>query len=211
MFMLRYIYSLTFIISIIYGKAFAANVPSEQFALYDFFGGPTNGLQPHLLIEKSGKNWDDWDIEIDFIAKTNFAKNTWLKITNRVGSKLQLWLTNGVELQLTNPSALAAMNLPSQTAVSNIMRNVHPSNTRGLQWWPVVQHGVVDGESYQATGFKLQSAFDISFTNDVVLQITPLIYKVETNMETAHLVEFPSVKMKLLSNGEVRLNSTRQP
>jgi len=55
-----------------------------------------------------------------------------------------------------------------------------------------------------SANFSLQSAFDVSFTNDVVLQITPLIYKVETNEVTAHLIEFLPIKMKLLSNGEVQ-------
>ncbi|MGA2181173.1 MAG: hypothetical protein ABSH15_16520 [Verrucomicrobiota bacterium] len=167
----------------------------------EILGEATNGLQPRLLIEKYGS---DWSVEIDLYARTNFEKNAWLKITNRVGSKLQLWLTNGIELQLTNSSILAAMNLPSQTTVSNIMRGVHPSNKRGLQWWPVVGHGVAAGESYTAAGFSLQSDFDISFTNDVMLQITPLIYKVETNEVMAHLTEFPPIKMKLLSNGKVQ-------
>jgi hypothetical protein len=167
----------------------------------EVWGEATNGLQPDILVEKLGT---DWQIDIELYARTNFAKNTWHKITNRFGSKLQLWLTNGMELQSTNPSVLAAMNLPEITTVSNIMHGVRPLHTRGLQWWPVAGRGVVDGESYPTTGFNLKSAFDISPTNDYVLQITPLLYEVETNEVTAHLVEFPPIKMKLMSNGDVR-------
>ncbi|MGD0207195.1 MAG: hypothetical protein ABSC89_06285 [Verrucomicrobiota bacterium] len=112
---------------------------------------------------------------------------------------------DGVELKSTNSSVLAATNLPYQTTVSNIMRGVHPSNRRGSQWLSVVGQPITAGKFYPSvTFFRLCDAFDISFTNDVVLQITPLIYKVETNEVTAHLVEFPPIKMKLLSNGEVQ-------
>lgn len=167
----------------------------------EIFGEPTNCLQPRLLIEKYGNNWS---VGIDLYARTNFGKNTWLKISNRVGSKLQFWSTNGVEIPLTNSNVLAAKNLPSQTTVSDIMRGVHPTHIRGLQWWPVVGRGVATGEFYQMAGFSLQSDCGISFTNDVVLEISPLIYKVETNGAKAHLVEFPPIKMKLMANGNVQ-------
>jgi hypothetical protein len=175
--------------------------PNGGFGMPETWGEATNCLQPDILIEKHGVGWQ---IDINLYAQTNFLKNTWLKITNRIGSKLQLWLTNGMELPPTNPAVLAAMNLPSRTTVSDIMRNVHPSNTRGLQWLPVVGQGMVAGEFYTSAGFNLQSAFDVSFTNDVVLQITPLIYKVETNEITADLVEFPPIKIKLLASGEAK-------
>jgi len=170
-------------------------------SLYEIVGSATNGLQPHLSIEKSGK---DWSVGIDLHAQTNFDKNTWLKITNRIGSKLQVWLTNGVEVTSTNQSILTAMSPLAQTTVANIMVGVRPLHTRGLQWWPVVNKAVTAGDFGPTTVFELQTDFGISFTNDIILQIAPLIYKVETNEVTAHLVEFPPIKMKLLSNGEVQ-------
>lgn len=208
--MLRCIYSFTFIIAILYGRAFATDSPSERFSLHEIFGEPTNNIQPEIEIQKSGTNWSDWSIGIDFIAKANFTRNTWLKITNRVGSKLQLWLTNGMELQSTNSGVLAAMNLPAQTTVSEVMHGVHPSNTRGMQWLRTNPTGVGSGDIASATTFSLQNAFDVSFTNDVVLQISPLIYKVETNGAIAHLVEFPPIKMKLMANGNVQKLDTNK-
>jgi hypothetical protein len=207
--MLRYICFCLFIGVIIF-KSFAADGqnaknsehPGGGFGMPEVWGEATNGFQPDILIEKFET---DWHIDIELFAQTNFEKNTWLKITNRVGSKLQLWLTNGVELKSTNSSVLAATNLPCQTTVSDIMRGVHPSNRRGSQWLSVVGQPIAAGKFYPSvTFFRLCDAFDISFTNDVVLQITPLIYKVETNGTAAHLVEFPPIKMKLLSNGKVQ-------
>lgn len=204
--MLRFIYSSLFIAATLLSLAVGQEIkpnghPNSGFGIPEVWGDATNGLQPDILVEKSEI---DWHIDIELFARTNFGKNTWLKITNRVGSKLQLWLTNGVELTITNPSALAAMNLPAQTTVSNIMHGVRPLHTRGLRWWPVVGQGVATGEFHPMTVFSLQSDGGISLTNDVVLQITPLIYKVETNGATAHLVEFPPIKMKLMANGNVQ-------
>jgi hypothetical protein len=173
-----------------------ANYPSE------IIGQMTNGLEPHLLINKHG---NDWDVDIELVAKTNFEQNTWLKVTNQVGSKLQLWSgDDGMELQSTNPSVLAAMRLPFQTTVSEILHGVHPANTRGLQWWPVAMHEIAVGESYPVAGFRLQNAFGCSPTNNYILQVTTLIYRVETNGATAHLVAFPPIKVGLMASGEVR-------
>jgi len=176
------------------------NLLGKQHNPIEILGETTNYLQPHLLIEKYGA---DWSIEVDYLAQTNFSRNTWLKITNRIGSRLQLCLTNGMELQSTNLGVLAAMNLPSQTTVSNVLCSI-PWRWRPAQWLRTNPTGVGIGDLATSANFSLQSAFDVSFTNDVVLQITPLIYKVETNEVTAHLIEFLPIKMKLLSNGEVQ-------
>lgn len=164
-------------------------------------GEATNGLQPHILVEKYSSGWT---VNIEIYAQSNFVENSWLKITNRVGSKLQVWSTNGIALQSTDPSVLAALCLPSKTAISDIFNHVHPIDRRGMQWWPGSGHKTVLGESAALAVFRLQNVFDVSLTNDVMLQITPLIYRVDTNKITAHLVEFPPVKMKLLSNGTVQ-------
>jgi len=52
--------------------------------------------------------------------------------------------------------------------------------------------------------FCLQDVFHISVTNDLVLEVTPLIYKVETNRVTAHLVEFAPIRIKLTADGKVQ-------
>jgi hypothetical protein len=156
----------------------------------------TNGLEPHLLIEKNG---NDWSVEIDFLAQTNFPKNTWLKITNRIGSKLQCWLTSGVELPSTNPSVVAATQLPPQTTVLDIMNSVRPSHTRGLQWL-FTRPGSLSG----VTAFNLHDVFGFSLTNDLVLQVSPLLYRVGTNGVTAYLVEFPPIRIRFASTGDVR-------
>ena len=164
-------------------------------------GGETNGLKPFLSIERSRANWY---VEIDFKAQTNFSEWAWLKISSRFGSKLELWQTNGVEIQPTNPVALANNHLPVQTTVSNILSGFHPANLRGLQWGRSGFNGTKVGEFFPLASFDLGSAFNVPFTNDIVLQITPLIYRVETNEVTAHLVEFPPIKVRLMADGNVR-------
>ena len=172
-----------------------ANNPTE------IVGQMAHGLEPHLFVNRYGS---DWDFDLELFARTNFAANTWLKVTNQVGCKLQCWLNEGVELQSTNPSVLAAASIPVQTSVSDILLGVHPANTRGLQWWPVAMQAISAGESYPVTGFRLGSVFDFSQTNSYLLQVIPLIYNVETNGTTAHLVEFPPIRVRLTANGDVR-------
>jgi hypothetical protein len=52
-------------------------------------GVGTNGLRPVVGIQRYG---DDWLFQIDLIAQADFSRTTWLKITNRVGSKLRACL-----------------------------------------------------------------------------------------------------------------------
>lgn len=164
-------------------------------------GSLTNGLLSSLEINPAS---DGWQIDILLTAQTNFPAHAWLKITNRVSSKLELWLTNGVQVLSTNFDVLDVFNLPTQTTVSNIMRHsFFPRSGRAYQWW-LVGRPASKGAFNDLANFNLSPSFEISSTNDYVLQITPLIYKVETNEETAHLVEFPPIKVKLLSNGEVQ-------
>ena len=164
--------------------------------LMDIVGYPTNYLEPHILLEKHGANWN---VEIDLLALTNFDSHAWLKTTNAISSKLQLWSADGTEVSLTNASALAAFNLPSPIAVADIIQSVRPKDRRGLQWlW--TRQGSLSGVAV----FDLPPEFKGSVTNDVVLGITPLIYKVETNEATADLVEFPPIKIKLLADGEAK-------
>jgi len=168
----------------------------------EIHGVGTNGLEPNLIFQKySGPDTSNWTINVDLLAQTNFEAFTWLKIVDRSGARLRLWLTNGTELTATGPNALAS-NTPAKTAVSNILDRVY-RRYRGGQWWPGGQRKTTADERFSLSAFNLRSVFDIPFTNDVVLQVVPLIYRVDTNQATAHLVEFPAIKLKLKANGDV--------
>jgi hypothetical protein len=162
-------------------------------------GSLTNGLLSNFEFIPSDRGWG---IDIALTAQTNFPAHTWLKITNHVGSKLELWQTNGVPVVSKSPDVLAAFHLPQKTIASEIL-NFHPRRGRVYQWW-LVGRPVFEGTSEDTADFKLESAFDISPTNDYVLQIVPLIYKVETNEIAAHLVEFAPIKVKLMANGSIQ-------
>jgi hypothetical protein len=148
-----------------------------------------------LFASRSSSNWH---FEIDFIARTNFASNTWLKITNRIGSRLRLWWTNGVEITSTNPSILAINQLPARMSVEALMQGVRPRSRRGTQWLWTKQ-----GMPVAATTFDLHEFYNIPFTNDFEIKLAPLLYRVDTNHSTARLVEFPPIQLKLLSSGQV--------
>jgi hypothetical protein len=207
--MLRFIYQCA-LISITISKSFEANAqlntPSAPLldAKDDWQivqGKITDNLQPCAWIGREGIEWS-LSLELSAYGQTDFQRFPLLEITNRVGSKLELWQTNGVPVVSTNVDVLAAFNLPKQATVSEIMRGM-PLRRSALYWWRGSINPRVKMMPF-TTIWSLQSYFDISPTNDYVLQITPLIYKVETNEVTAHLVEFSPIKVKLLANGNVQ-------
>jgi hypothetical protein len=207
--MLRFVFYLFLISLLAFGKSVVAEgfTTNQNAPILDagngwqnILGQAANGLQPDIILGYSGSGWD---VEISLIAKADFPARSWLAISNRVGSKLELWQTNGVQIISTNADVLAAFHLPKQTTVSEALHGVY-REWRGRQWWGG-RNPLNEGTSLSyTTVWSLQSYFDISPTNDYVLQITPLIYKVETNEVTAHLVEFPPIKVKLMANGNVQ-------
>ena len=168
-------------------------------AFQDIWGCETNGLQPCLVLDRTPTNWY---IAIEFFTLTNFPNYTWLKVTNRVGSRLQLSLTNGVPVGSPSKDLVQAARLPLQTTVPEIMKAVERSR-RGLQWMRMTPRALANERRTAAqTTFDLASAFGMPFTNDVLLRITPLSYRV-TNGTNARLIEFPPIKLKLEASGSV--------
>lgn len=161
---------------------------------------PTNGLRPSVHF---GRSDTGWEVFVSYVAQIDFPARAWIKTTNRVGSKLELWQTNGVRIVSTNSDVLAAFHLPKQTTVAEIIsHSVYPRHMRGYQWWKTGLP-VRAGSGGDTAPFTLGSAFTISMTNDYVLKMSPLLYKVDTNAVNAQLVEFPPVKLKLKSDGHV--------
>jgi hypothetical protein len=180
-------------------------------ALLEFRGRATNSLQPNFLIQREfGTNGPDWRVEIDLTAQTNFPGHAWLKVLDPCGAKLRVWRTNDVELTATGTNGLASP--AAKTTVSDVLNGIYrryrgrqwwPSRYRGRQWWPSSNLGAASDQQVFLSSFKLSEVFAGPFTNDIVLQISPLIYRVDTNGVTANLVEFPPTKLKLTTGGKV--------
>lgn len=167
----------------------------------EVWGDATNGLKPWINISPSQGGWD---VLLWCIAVKDWPGRSWLKTTNRVGAELELWQSNGAQLVSKNPDVLAAFHLPKQTTVSDIiLHSPYPRHMRGYQWWSVTRTPIKAGSGAETGKISLQSAFKISVTNDYVLRIVPLLYRVDTNMVAAHLVEFPAIKIKLEASGRV--------
>jgi len=184
----------------------AVVVPGSNW--YDVRGDATNGMQPTILIgrEYSGTNYN-WSYDMSYIAQTNFSRNEWISITNRADARLVLWDKDGQKIPLKDRETAAAASLPLQTTVKDIKRGV-PRSRATLLWLhferdPKQKVDVAAGQSAWVTSFNLGTAFASSFTNDMVLELTPLLYRVNTNIVNAKLVEFPPIKLKLHANGEV--------
>jgi hypothetical protein len=73
---------------------------------------------------------------------------------------------------------------------------------RGYQWWGVGSP-VAAGEGAETARFNIEDMFKVSPTNDYILKISPLLYRVGTNGIDARLVEFPPTKVFLKANGQV--------
>ncbi len=154
---------------------------------------PLYGLEPRLLFIREGSN--DWEVCVEFVPLTNFQRHSWLLTANHFQSKLRLWSTNGMELKPTDEKVSEAMNLPAFTTVSNALHGIRWER-RGGQW----PYGKT-GQNFQTAGFSLRSAFDVPFTNDILLQVTPLLYKEDINNQTVSLVEFVPVRVRLKVDG----------
>jgi hypothetical protein len=174
-------------------SASADEQPIQKTTLARIEWPGTNGLAPAIMLRNE---LQDWFVNIDFKPETELPRETWLKITNRVGSKLVLWDSNEVEIVPTDTNTLAVTNLPRESTVADATLGI-PKRRRGLQWLRL-EPGSFDF----ATAFRLSEVFGITFTNDYVLQVTPLLYRTQTN-DRVRLVEFPPIKLKLLSNGKV--------
>jgi hypothetical protein len=75
---------------------------------------------------------------------------------------------------------------------------------RGSQWWPASHGRIIVGESHPATVFDLQGVYGTLFHKDVILEMTPLIYQVETNGQSARLISFPVVRVRLQKDGTIK-------
>lgn len=156
---------------------------------------PWAGLQPELVF---GRTQDNWHINVEFIFLTNTPAHAWLRVTNRVTARLQMWLADGTEVPATNADAVAAWHLPETTTVSNILRMAYPQSSRGLRWILAgFQTSPAGGAGYGGS-FGLAEVFGPAVTNDVTLTVTPLAYKVDSNQVTARLVAFPPTTVQLL-------------
>ncbi len=150
------------------------------------------GLTPEVNCLKEG---DDWDVFIQFEPVKSYERYTWLIPANPYNAQLQVCLTNGTQCQPTNPKVMEAASMPFFTTVSNALKDAEWSK-RGMHWpWK--------DSSFQSSSFKLKTAFSIPFTNDVILQVVPLMYKENTNDQKAWLVYFPPSRFKLKSSGTV--------
>src|SRR5690606_20915469 len=90
------------------------NLRTEKAVEWPLRGNATNGLLPYFEFQKID---NDWTLKIDYAAQKDFVHHSWLKITNRVGARLQLLSTNGFEVKPVNLDAVTVTNLPILTSV----------------------------------------------------------------------------------------------
>ena len=208
--MLRFIYYLFLLVWLVLGETLNADDAGKKVngsildarnAEQAISGDPTNGLQPDIILGRSGEGWN---VFISLRARDDIPGFTWLAITNHVGAKVELCRTSGVRVLSKNADIVNAFHLPKRTTVSEVMHGGYPRDRRGLQWWRAGNPAGAGSTSPYMQRWVLQSAFDMSPTNDYVLRISPLLYKVETNVVTAHLVEFPPISIKLTADGHVQ-------
>jgi hypothetical protein len=141
------------------------------------------------------RNSNDWEIVLQFTPVTSFKRYAWLQTANPFGAQIQLCFTNGVPCNPKDSMVRQAFDLPFYTTVSNALHGV-PWEVRTGQW-------PLGNTTFQTAAFSLKAAFDISFTNDVILQVTPLMYKENTNNQMAWLVNFPPIRVELKTDGTI--------
>jgi hypothetical protein len=177
------------------------------------WGNSTSGLQPFVNCEfytESGWNYSQggghytqsgWNICVGFNAQLDFPSRTWLKVTNQVWAKLKLFYTNGTELISKSSDLRNAFYIPIRTTVEEIRFHTSYGKNRRAYQWLNVGDAVTAGYMESTGDFDLGLAFNMPTTNDYLLKVSPLIYKVETNLVDVHLIEFPEIRILLKSNG----------
>lgn len=160
-------------------------------------GVTTDGLLPIILTSTPVTNLE---ITISFTVESNIPGYHWLKITNEVGAKIRLWKTNGVEVPLKDASANAAWGLPLKTTVSNVMKGIAPER-RAQLWWASAEP--TPSKTYYGYSFLLEPLFGIRLTNDVILDLRPLMYQASRSNLNVQLVEFPPIKITVKPNGDI--------
>jgi hypothetical protein len=168
------------------------------------WGTSTNGLRPRIFVEKGPL---DWHISIDFLFETNFPQHSWLRSTNRQGARIELSRAEAPpDIIATTP----ASQFPQTTTVAEVMRQVVPQSVRGLQW---LQSGFVEsrvGDLAFSASFGLGKSLNLQITNDVVVRLIPVAYRVDPDMQRARLVEFPAITLKLQKDGRVESEQAKR-
>ncbi len=163
------------------------------------WGSAKSGLTPLLLLSKERT---DWNITIEFVSDIKLNSLLWLRPANRFESRLTLRSSDGEQIPAASKDVLAAWNLPQPVRSEDITGAVHPRSSRGMQW---LRWGNA-GDRVPSASFGLESAFTLDSTNDLVLSVAPVLYEVDNNGVTAHLVEFSPMEVVLRSDGTIAGN-----
>jgi hypothetical protein len=185
-----------------YLKLNEATVRAQNLTARDVWGNATNSLRPRLVLQRFPS---DWQVEIDFLFEADYPPHSWLRVTNKVGAKLSLSLSDKPYSSPVSSDAVQAIGLPMKTSVETILQSAPSQNRRSLQWLQTDFGPSKKGESAFSASFSLAHAFSQPITNDVKLKITPLAYKVDKDAAHATLVEFSEIRLNLLKDGTIQV------
>jgi hypothetical protein len=178
---------------------------------YTIEGESTNGLKPVLMIEQYGHgSFPEWMASVNFRIESGFGSNRWLQVTNDARGEVHLWSATGKEYLLMRGSARNAFILPAKTTVSNVMQSLAHNRGRGMLWLAGGAQMFRTNTMLPGFTYRIADLFGIQTTNELLFEVRPLLYKVDTNHpsvpvpnRTASLVEFPAIRVLLHTNGTV--------
>lgn len=192
------------VVTVVYASAFGQDQPPKAPS-NEVIGVARDGLLPVILTDIPVTNVC---VTINFRVMSNVIGTGWLMVTNQAGAKVKLWASNGVEVALKDPNSLAVWNLPVETTVSNVMSGVDRSRRVQL-WWASPSPTL--GHTYAGYSFLLESLFGIAITNDVIMELTPLMYKANASNNIVRLIEFPAIHVKVKPNGDLEKVASERP
>jgi len=212
----------SFIVIMAMKQSFSVSVPRLRPISSSFtpliYGRPKGDVRSVVTLSQG---WN-WDTCVYFRStRPDSTNDWWLGVTNRIGCQLHLWGSDGSEIYSKKPDVSAAFHVPKQATMSNIL--VYIRHSRGRQ---IPEHLWIDPDGVsQAYRFQLGDLFLMQFSQEYLLEITPMLYKARINMlqikalqaqkvsnvqinvlinqTPADLVEFPPLILKLLTNGNV--------
>jgi hypothetical protein len=172
-------------------------------------GKVKNDLRPSLTFEQKY----NWAVYIQFTSTHPVEGEWWSCIANKLGSRLRVWMTNGVEVFSKDPDVESAMHQPNQVIMSDLYFQVTRLNHPPITLFHLdISPDAVTG----AYMFQLGKVFPLESNHEYVVELTPMLYgaklnssklksfgEILTNRITTDLIKFSPIMVRLETNGAV--------
>jgi hypothetical protein len=171
-------------------------------------GKVKDDLRPSFVLNKNR----NWSVYVYFSSTRPIKEEWWLcVVSNRIGCQLRLWAEDGALIGSEHSAVDDAFHIAGKAKIPNLLQGIkHAPGPRMMPRLWIAPDAVTEVYS-----FSLAELFPMVANKSFTLEIAPMLYKADVNPQdlpsrdpvsdriTAHLVDFPPLYLKLLTNGAV--------